>query len=132
MKEVSDDGRPSYRVMASSSAATRAAGPTRSTEDGKRPRRRADVPVADLDVKDLMLADERGLYYHDAAFDGYPAVLPDPIARLAAESSRTSWSRRGVTRAQKRVRERVAHRSTGCSDQQKGPARGGPFLIILR
>ena len=31
--------------------------------------------VADLDVKDLLLADDRGIYFTTPHFDGYPAVL---------------------------------------------------------
>ena len=31
--------------------------------------------VADLDVKELLLADERGVYFTTPHFKGYPAVL---------------------------------------------------------
>ena len=61
--------------------------------------------VADLDVKELMLADVRGLFFTTAHFDGYPAVLLrirdlehvdlDELGDLVAEA----W----LTRAQKRV-----------------------------
>jgi hypothetical protein len=61
--------------------------------------------VADLGVKELMLADERGVFFTTPHFDGYPAVLMrigdlrridrDELYDLVAEA----W----LTRAQKRV-----------------------------
>ena len=61
--------------------------------------------VADLDVKELMLADDRGVFFTTPHFNGYPAVLMriptlkqigrDELADLVAEA----W----LTRAQKRV-----------------------------
>jgi len=61
--------------------------------------------VADLDVKDLLLGDDRGIYFTTPHFDGYPAVLVripqlprlnrDELGDLVAEA----W----LTRAQKRV-----------------------------
>ncbi len=105
-KEVSDDGRPTYRVH----------GKLFCLQRGRRPdaldpvtgERLDDVlmfRVADDDVKELLLADDRGLYFTTPHFDGYPAVLiriaqlerldRDELADLVAEA----W----MTRAQKRV-----------------------------
>ena len=46
--------------------------------------------VADLDVKELILADDRGVFFTTPHFDGYPAVLvriPD-LARLDRDELR--------------------------------------------
>ena len=61
--------------------------------------------VADLDVKELLLSDTRGIYFTTPHFKGYPAVLVripslerldrDELGDLVAEA----W----LTRAQKRV-----------------------------
>jgi hypothetical protein len=76
--------------------------------DPKTGERLADVlmfRVADLGVKELMLADDRGLFFTTPHFDGYPAVLVripslagidrDELEELVVEA----W----LTRAQKRV-----------------------------
>jgi hypothetical protein len=61
--------------------------------------------VADLGVKELMLADEGGVFFTTAHFDGYPAVLvriPD-LARLDRDELEDMVVEAWLTRAQKRV-----------------------------
>ena len=75
-KEVSDDGRPSYLVHGKMFCFHRRARP--DAVDPKTGERLEDVlmfRVADLDEKDLILADGRGIYFTTPHFNGYPAVL---------------------------------------------------------
>jgi hypothetical protein len=56
-------------------------------------------------VKELLLADERRLYFTTPHFDGYPAVLlriPD-LARLDLQELGDMVAEAWLTRAQKRV-----------------------------
>ena len=104
-KELSEDGRPIYKVHGKLFCFHRGRRPDAVDEHGKR---LADVlmfRVADLDVKDLLLSDSRGIYFTTPHFKGYSAVLvripdlerldQDELADLVAEA----W----LTRAQKRV-----------------------------
>ena len=104
--ELSDDGRPSYRAH----------GKVFCCRCGRRPdavdpetgERLDDVlmfRVADLDVKELLLADDRGLFFTTPHFDGYSAVLlriPD-LARIDADELYDLVVEAWLTRAQKRV-----------------------------
>ena len=61
--------------------------------------------VDDLGVKELLLADERGVYFTTPHFDGYPAVLmriPD-LARIDRDELEEMVVEAWLTRAQKRV-----------------------------
>jgi hypothetical protein len=61
--------------------------------------------VADLDVKELLLSDSRGIYFTTPHFKGYAAVLvriPD-LARLVPDELRDLVAEAWLTRAQKRV-----------------------------
>jgi hypothetical protein len=61
--------------------------------------------VADLGVKELMLSDDRGLFFTTPHFNGYPAVLvriPD-LARLDRGELEELVVEAWLTRAQKRV-----------------------------
>jgi hypothetical protein len=105
-KEVSDDGRPAYFVHGKLFCCHR--GRRRDAIDPQTGERLDDVlmfRVADLDVKELMLADDRGVFFTTPHFNGYPAVLvriPD-LARLDREELRDSVVEAWLTRAQKRV-----------------------------
>jgi hypothetical protein len=105
-KEVSEDGRPAYRVHGKLYCCQRGRRPDAIDPDtGERMEDVLMFRVADQDVKELLLADDRGLYFTTPHFDGYPAVLiripqlqrldRDELADLVAEA----W----LTRAQKRV-----------------------------
>jgi hypothetical protein len=105
-KQLSEDGRPEYRVHGKLFCCQR--GRRKDAVDAQTGERLDDVlmfRVADLDVKELLLADDRGVFFTTPHFDGYPAVLVripslagidrDELHDLVAEA----W----LTRAQKRV-----------------------------
>jgi hypothetical protein len=105
-KEVSSDGRPEYLVHERMFVRHR--------------RRRTDAVnaatgeplddvlifrVTDLDVKELLLADGRGIYFTTSHFAGYPAVLvriPE-LARLEHEELRELVVEAWLSRAHKRL-----------------------------
>ena len=105
-KELSDDGRPTYLVHGKFFCFHRSR--RRDAIDPHTGERLDDVlvfRVADLGVKELMLADERGLFFTTPHFDGYPAVLmriPD-LARLDRDDLQDTVVEAWLTRAQKRV-----------------------------
>jgi hypothetical protein len=105
-KEVSDDGRPSYLVHGKRFCLQRSRRP--DAVDPKTGERLDDVlmfRVEDLDVKELMLSDGRGIYFTTPHFDGYPAVLvriPD-LAKLDRDELFELVAEAWLTRAQKRV-----------------------------
>lgn len=105
-REMSEDGRPSYLVHGKMYCFHRSRRP-----DAVEPatgERMADVlmfRVADLDVKELILSDDRGVYFTTPHFNGYPAVLMriPSLARLDREELRELVVEAWLTRAQKRV-----------------------------
>jgi hypothetical protein len=105
-KEVSEDGRPAYLVHGKRFCLQRSRRP--DAVDPETGERLADVlmfRVEDLGVKELLLADDRGLYFTTPHFDGYPAVLlriPD-LARLDRDELFDLVVEGWLTRAQKRV-----------------------------
>jgi hypothetical protein len=105
-KEVSDDGRPAYYVHGKLFCFHRGQRP--DAVDSETGERLADVlmfRVADLDEKDLILADERGIFFTTPHFSGYPAVLlriPE-LKRLERDELRDLVIEAWLTRAQKRV-----------------------------
>ncbi len=105
-KEVSGDGRPAYRVHGRLFCCHRSRRPDAvDPETGERLDDVLMFRVADLDVKDLLLADDRGLFFTTPHFDGYPAVLvriPD-LARFDREELGDLVAEAWLTRAQKRV-----------------------------
>jgi hypothetical protein len=109
VKEVAEDGRPSYLVNGKRFCLQRTRRP--DAVDPATGERLDDVlmfRVADLGVKELLLSDGRGVYFTTPHFDGYPAVLVripnlalldrQELADLVAEA----W----LTRAPKRVARR--------------------------
>jgi hypothetical protein len=105
-KEVSDDGRPSYFVHGKMFCFHRSRRPDAvDPETGERMDDVLMFRVADLGIKELMLADERGVFFTTPHFDGYPAVLmriPD-LARIDREELHDLVAEAWLTRAQKRV-----------------------------
>ena len=105
-KEVSDDGRPAYRVHGKLFCVHR--GRRADAIDPDTGDRLDDVlmfRVADLGVKELLLADDRGMFFTTPHFDGYPAVLmriPD-LAGLDRDELEDLVVEAWLTRAQKRV-----------------------------
>ena len=105
-KELSDDGRPTYLVHGKFFCFHRSR--RRDAIDPDTTERLDDVlvfRVADVGVKELMLADDRGVFFTTPHFDGYPAVLmhiPD-LARFDRDELEDLVAEAWLTRAQKRV-----------------------------
>jgi hypothetical protein len=105
-KEVSDDGRPTYLVHGKFFCFHRRR--RRDAIDPTTGERLNDVlvfRVADVGVKELMLADDRGIFFTTPHWDGYSAVLiriPD-LARLDRDELEDAVVEAWLTRAQKRV-----------------------------
>jgi hypothetical protein len=105
-REVSGDGRPSYHVHGRMFCFHRSRRP--DAVDSESGERLGDVlmfRVADVDVKELLLSDERGVYFTTPHFNGYPAVLvriPD-LARLDEGELHDLVAEAWLTRAQKRL-----------------------------
>ncbi len=105
-KDVSDEGRPAYHVHGKLFCCHRSR--RRDAVDPTTGDRLDDVlmfRVADLGVKELMLADDRGVFFTTPHFDGYPAVLmriPD-LAGLDRDELFDLVTEAWLTRAQKRV-----------------------------
>jgi hypothetical protein len=108
-KDVSDDGRPSYLVHGKMFCFHRSRRP--DAVDPDTGERMADVlmfRVEDDGVKQLMLADPRGVFFTTPHFDGYPAVLMriPRLAELDRDELRDIVVEAWLTRAQKRVAKR--------------------------
>jgi hypothetical protein len=105
-KEVSEDGRPSYLVHGKMFCFHRR--PRPDAVDPGTGERMDDVlmfRVESLEEKEVVLADERGVYFTTPHFRGYPAVLvriPD-LGRIDREELRDLVAGAWLTRAQKRV-----------------------------
>jgi hypothetical protein len=89
-KELSQDGRPAYTVHGKVFCCHRGRRADALDERGERLDDVLMFRVPDLDVKELLLADARGIYFTTPHFDGYPAVLvriPE-LARLDRDELR--------------------------------------------
>jgi hypothetical protein len=126
-KEVSDDGRPSYSVHGKMFCFHRSRRP--DAVDAETGERLDDVlmfRVADLGVKELMLADGRGVYFTTRHFDGYPAVLmriPD-LAKLDRDELHDLVAEAWLTRAQKRVARAWLEQHRSSADEGASAPRG--------
>jgi hypothetical protein len=105
-KELSDDGRPSYLVHGKMFCFHRGRRP--DAIDPETGERMADVlmfRVEDDGVKQLMLADPRGVFFTTPHFDGYPAVLVriPRLAEIERGELRDIVVEAWMTRAQKRL-----------------------------
>ena len=105
-KEVSADGRPAYLVHGKLFCCHRGRRPDAvDPETGERLDDVLMFRVPGLEVKELLLGDDRGIYFTTPHFRGYPAVLvriPD-LARLDEHELRDTIVDAWLTRAQKRV-----------------------------
>jgi hypothetical protein len=105
-KEVAGDGRPSYLVHGKMFCFHRSRRP--DAVDPGTGERMDDVlmfRVPGIEEKELLLSDDRGIYFTTPHFRGYPAVLvriPD-LARLDRAELRDVVVDAWLTRAQKRV-----------------------------
>jgi len=105
-KEVSEDGRPSYLVHGKRFCLQRSRRPDAiDPETGERLDDVLMFRVEDLDVKELILADDRSIYFTTPHFNGYPAVLVRiaDLAKLDREELFDLVAEAWLTRAQKRV-----------------------------
>jgi hypothetical protein len=121
-KEISEDGRPSYHVHGKLYCFHRGQRP--DAVDPKTGERMKDVlmfRVADLDVKELLLSDDRGIYFTTPHFRGYPAVLMriPSLERMDREELRDLVVEAWLTRAQKRL-ARAWLAAYGPSDDDDG------------
>ena len=118
-KDVSEDGRPAYFVHGKLFCFHR--GRRRDAIDPSTGEQLDDVlmfRVADLGVKELLLADARGLFFTTPHFDGYPAVLlhiPD-LERLDRDELADLVAEAWLTRTQKRVAKAWLAEQGGAGD----------------
>jgi hypothetical protein len=126
-KEVSDDGRPSYRAHGKLFCCRRGRRPDAvDPETGERLDDVLMFRVADLDVKELLLADDRDLFFTTPHFDGYSAVLlriPD-LARIDAAELYDLVVEAWLTRAQKRVAKAWLQEHGPRATERRGPPTG--------
>ena len=105
-KELSDDGRPAYKVHGKLFCCQRGRRPDAlDSETGERLDDVLMFRVADLDVKELLLADERGIFFTTPHWNGYPAVLMriKDLRRLRKQELEDLVAEAWLTKAQKRV-----------------------------
>jgi len=105
-KEVSEDGRPTYLVHGKMFCFHRS--PRPDVLDAETGERLDDVfvfRVADLDVKELLLADTRGYFFTTPHWNGYAAVLLriPTLTHIDRDELRDLVVEAWLTRAQKRV-----------------------------
>jgi len=105
-KEMSEDGRPTYSVHGKFFCFHRGRRP--DAVDPETGDRLDDVfvfRVADLGEKEILLRDDRGVFFTTPHWNGYSAVLmriPD-LARIDRDELRDLIAEAWLTRAQKRV-----------------------------
>ena len=104
-KELSDDGRPSYQVHGKMFCFHRSRRPDAVDEAGERLDDVLMFRVADLDEKELLLADRPDIFFTTPHFNGYPAVLVriPTLDRLDRDELKDLVVDAWLTRAQKRV-----------------------------
>jgi hypothetical protein len=105
-KELTADGRPEYRVNEKLFCCQR--GRRKDAVDPATGERLDDVlmfRIPDLDVKELLLGDDRGVFFTTPHFDGYPAVLVriPQLARLDRDELHDLVAEAWLTRAPKRL-----------------------------
>lgn len=105
-KVVSEDGRPAYKAHDKMFVCHR--GPRPDAIDPDTGERLDDVlifRVENLEVKEIILADDRGIYFTTQHFNGYPAVLVriSELARLDLDELEEIVIEAWLTRAHKRV-----------------------------
>jgi hypothetical protein len=104
-KDVSDEGRPTYLVHGKWFCFHRRPRPDAVDAEGKRLEDVLVFRVDDLDVKDMVLADPRGLFFTTPHWNGFAAVLmriPD-LKQLKRGELRDLVVDAWLTKAQKRV-----------------------------
>jgi hypothetical protein len=100
------DGRPRYQVNGKLFCIHRSRRPDAvDPETGERMDDVLMFRVADLEVKELILSDDRGIWFTTPHFNGYPAILVriGDLGRLDREELRDTVVDAWLTRAPKRV-----------------------------
>ncbi len=105
-KEVSDDGRPTYAVGGKYFCFHRR--PRADAVDSETGERLTDVlvfRVADQDMKDFVLADDRGIWFTTPHWNGYPGVLMriSELGRIDRDELEERLVEAWLTRVGKRV-----------------------------
>ncbi|MGH3736396.1 MAG: MmcQ/YjbR family DNA-binding protein [Micromonosporaceae bacterium] len=105
-EELSDDGRPWYRVRKKMFLVHRSQRP--DAVDAETGERLDDVlmfRVADEGVKQALLADPSGAYFTTSHFNGYPAILVriSQLDRLTADEARELVTEAWLCQAPKRL-----------------------------
>ena len=105
-RETAADGRPAYLVHGKMFCCHRSR--RADALDPETGERLADVlllQVSDLDVKDILLGDERGVYFTTPHFRAYPAVLMriGSLARIDRVELRDAVVEAWLTRARRRL-----------------------------
>jgi hypothetical protein len=105
-KQISADERPEYQVHGKMFVIHRSKRPDAThAETGEQLDDVLIFRVADLDEKEILLADDRGIYFTTPHFRGYPAVLVriPSLARLDRDELADLVAEAWLTRAQKRL-----------------------------
>ncbi len=105
-KELSDDGRPSYLAHGKTFVFHRSRRPDAiDPETGERLDDVLMFRVENLEVKEILLADDRGIIFTTPHFRGYPAVLIriSDLGRIDRAELEELVVEAWLTRAQKRV-----------------------------
>ena len=105
-KEISEDGRPSYLVHGKMFCFHRSRRPDAvDPETGERLHDVLMFRVSDLEEKEVVLADDRGVYFTTPHFRGYPAVLVriGDLERIDRDELFELVAGAWLTRAQKRL-----------------------------
>ena len=105
-KDVSDDGRPTYAVHGKFFCFHRSRRPDAlDPETGERLDDVLVFRVADLGEKEILLRDDRGVFFTTPHWNGYSAVLLRirDLARIDRDELRDLLGEAWLTRAQKRV-----------------------------
>lgn len=105
-KDVSEDGRPTYLVHGKFFCFHRSRRPDAlDAETGERLDDVLVFRVESLDLKELLLADDRGVFFTTPHWDGYAAVLLRirDLGQLDRDELRDLVIDAWLTRAQKRV-----------------------------
>ena len=104
-KELSDDGRPTYKVHGKFFCFHRRARPDALDENGARLDDVLVFKVEDADVKELLVGDARGIFFTTPHWNGYSAVLLRirDLKQLDKAELKDLVAEAWLTRAQKRV-----------------------------
>ena len=115
-KQVSADGRPQYLVHGKLYCCQRGRRPDAIDPDtGERMDDVLMFRVADVGVKELLLADDRGVFFTTPHFDGYPSVLVQ-LDRIGLEDLNEVIVEAWLARAPQRLAQQYVESTLGSGD----------------